>query len=380
MRVSETQSESANEIATQVRLLGHSGYGGTELRIFDPRPMVAYADNENDVVRLVREIEGQTPGTYVGVQPRPPHLFDKAPNRWKPATSRRETNCACDRDIEYITACFFDIDVISDERMQGYPASKQELARTLQAAQMLSRQDDLAGGATICCSGNGHYVLAPIVPISVAGDPEALRFGSFCRQLAERVSALVQGVRVDPVYNLSRVMRVMGTINRKAQPLPGRPHRTACFVTELIPNRSMALHHRILSAELPGRPMVTSLLSETIKCDLAKIEHCEFIAWCRQKPAEVTEPLWFALLTNLARLEGGSILAHEISHLDPYRYDHQTTEALIQRIIRRGYGPTSCSALKTLGFHCRRLGQCHARAPMYLTDLFSIWKERLHLF
>jgi len=47
MRVTTTHDEYAAEMVTQVRLLGHSGRGVTELRVFDSPPMVAYADGED---------------------------------------------------------------------------------------------------------------------------------------------------------------------------------------------------------------------------------------------------------------------------------------------------------------------------------------------
>ena len=192
-------------MVTQVRLLGHSGHGVTELRIFDPPPMVAYADSEDSVISLVRQMRPDASGIYLGVQPRPPHLFEQALNCWKPATSGMSGNCARDTDIEIITALFFDLDAVSNERSQGHPASQEELERTLEAELLLSRQDGLALASTICCSGNGHYVLAPILPISVSGHEEALRFKFFCNQLAGSVSGQVAGVRIDPVYNLSLI-------------------------------------------------------------------------------------------------------------------------------------------------------------------------------
>ena len=80
-------------------------------------------------------MDGQVSGIYVGVQPRPLDQFDEAPNCWKAARSAPKSNCACDRDIEFITACFFDIDVISEERMKGHPASDVELKRSYHAAE-----------------------------------------------------------------------------------------------------------------------------------------------------------------------------------------------------------------------------------------------------
>lgn len=374
MTRSGQNSTSVDDVRTQINLLGHSGFGVTELRVFDPRPMVAYAETADEAVDLVCQVEVRVSGIYMGVQPRPAHLFDRAPNCWTHAISGPRSNCACDVDIEYITALFFDVDVVSDERAKGCPASEKELDVTLKVAQSLGRKDGLAMAATICCSGNGHYVLAPIVPISVGGHEVAAQLKYFCSQMAAGSPMRVVGTRIDPVYNLSRVMRVMGTLNRKGQALPGRPHRRAHFVTEPVLAQSVVLHYAILNTEVPSVPLSKELSAGSIRCDLNKIEGCEFIRWCRQKPTEVTEPLWFALITNMARLEGGPGLAHEISCLDPYRYDHQTTETLIQRVIEREYSPASCLTLKALGFHCRRLGRCHARAPMYLTDLFSIWK------
>ena len=374
MRVTPVHDEYAAEMVTQVRLLGHSGHGVTECRTFGPPPKVAYADSEDSVINLVRQMEQEASGIYIGVQPRPPHLFDQAPNCWKPAASGANGNCARDADIEVITALFFDLDAVSDERSQGHPACQEELERTLEAALLLSRQDGLALASTICCSGNGHYVVTPIAPIAVAGNEEARKFKFFCSQLARRISGQVEGVRIDPVYNLSRVMRVMGTVNRKGHPVPGRFHRRAHFVTEPMPAQSAALHHMILNTEIPDVPTGAGISGGTIKCNLKRIESCEFIKWCRRYPTRVSEPQWFALITNLARLYGGPQLAHQISRLDSGRYDYRQTQRLIERIISAGYGASTCAALETMGFVCNRRARCHARAPMYLTDLFSIWK------
>ena len=78
----EIQIELQAPIQQHIRLLGHHDLGVNELRVFKPRPLVAYVDNPQDVVRLVREMDGYAHGIYIGVQPRPLRLFDKAPNRW----------------------------------------------------------------------------------------------------------------------------------------------------------------------------------------------------------------------------------------------------------------------------------------------------------
>ena len=370
--MNERQFEPELAIRLHRLILGHDRCGVAELRTFDEKPLVAYADSEDDIVRLAMELDGKVSGIYIGVQPRPLALFDKAPNRWEPALGKTESNCACDKDIEFITTCFFDIDVVSGERAKGHPASDKELQQSLQAANLLSRENGLALSSTICCSGNGHYVIVPILPISVDDNSISAKFKHFCNQLAARVASQVSGIKIDPVYNLSRVMRLMGTVNRKGQAIQERPHRRAHFVTEPVPAKSIALHHMILNAEITNHTSEKNMPSGTVKCDLSKIEQCEFIKWCRKYPMDVSEPQWFAMITNLAHLKDGPKLIHDISRLDMFRYDYPQTQRLIERVQERGYSPTSCKTIRNNGFYCPKFGQCQVRAPMYLTHLFSI--------
>jgi len=380
---SETESQGSKEICMHLRILGHKNNGVTELRIFDPVPMVAYVDNEDDAVRLAREMEGKTSGIYVGVQPRPPHLFDLAPNCWRPATSSPVRNCATDNDIEYITACYWDLDVVSEERGKGHPASDEELKQSLHAAELLSREEGLALNSTICCSGNGNYVLAPIVPISVDSLEVARQFKQCCQQITQKVASQIKGVKIDPVYNLSRVMRLMGTINGKGQAVEGRPHRRACFVTEPTQARSMALYYMILNTEVEYCKVAEWQLQKVVRCDLNKLKNCEFIQWCRKYPELVTEPLWFGLITNLTYLDGGIKLIHEISRLDMVRYDYSNTQRIIQRVFDKGYKPITCKNLVDIAltcprnsrFNCSKLTKCPARAPMYLATLHTVYKR-----
>ncbi|MFH1613774.1 MAG: hypothetical protein ABIG61_01640 [Planctomycetota bacterium] len=239
-------------IKKHLQLLGHEGFGVTELRVFNPRPKVAYVDNIKNALRLVQEMVGYAHGIYIGVQPRPLRLFDKAPNRWAKAVSNPGSNCACDSDIEFITACFWDIDVVSEARKHGHPASEEELLESLDAADLLSRQVGLALTSTICFSGNGHYVLTPIVPIKVDNKEIAHKFRVFCQQLAMKASDYDSAVKFDPVFNLSRIMRLMGTLNLKGTPIENRSYRTANFVTKPVKSQSMLLHNMIIDTEAPS--------------------------------------------------------------------------------------------------------------------------------
>ena len=374
-----SDNETKQAMQTHFQMLGHRHLGITELRIFTPRPMVAYADNDYDFTRLCLEMDGKIPGVFVGVQPRPPHLFEKAPNRWVLARGGPDRNCACDDDIEYITTLFFDIDVVSPERQNGHPASEIELQRTLKTAKELACQGTLSQSSTVLCSGNGHYVLAAVQAIPVDGSEVARQFRAFCHSLAARLEVNSANFRIDPVYNPSRVMRVTGTINLKGEPSPERPHRRAHFVTEPVFAGSEGLFRMILNTEVEprGLPEDDRFSANTIKCNLDRIETCCFIHYCRQHPQKLTEPQWFGLITNLAHLEGGQSLIHEISRLDPQRYEYGKTQRVIKRVISSGYQPMSCQTLvnntghchSREAFSCPRIGKCPSRAPMYMTSL-----------
>ena len=49
--------------------------------------------------------------------------------------------------------------------------------------------------------------------LPVDGNEAARKFRRFCHQLVGKIAGQVHGVKIDPVYNAGRVMRLMGTIN-----------------------------------------------------------------------------------------------------------------------------------------------------------------------
>ena len=277
---------------------------------------------------------------------------------------------------------FIDIDVVSSARNAGYTASDEELKQSLLAARLISRQDGLALSSTICCSGNGHYVIAPLVAITVNDDEIARKFKLFCQHLVD-VGHNIDGIKIDPVFNSSRVMRLMSTSNRKGITAQGRSHRRAYWQTKPLCTPSMDLHFMLLATEAERINSSIRQIPRGIRCDLTKLEKCRFIQWCRRYPSLVSEPQWFGLIANLACLEGGIRLIHEISALDHTRYDAQTTEYVISRVLDAGYKPTACENLNCRvpnpsnkgGFCCALMDHCPARAPMYLATLHTIYER-----
>ncbi len=383
MIYSSTQSISSlppeKAIATHYHLLGHRDLGCTELRIFTPCPMVAYTDNADDSVRLCQAWDGRTTGIYVGVNPRPVDpFFEWAPNRWVGAHSYPTSNCAADKDIEWLSTVFIDIDAISPIRRQGLPASPSELMATDQLAAIIATGAFRYANPVMARSGNGTYLVVPIVPVPIDSLQVGQQYTAYYRNLQQQYSSQVEQVRIDNVSNLSRVMRVIGTINKKGTPQPpDRIHRHSCFLSHPARTPSMDIHRQITHCDITPDQVAPSPIppaTTLIIGNLTQLERCHFIRWCRRFPHLVSQPQWFGLITNLACLHGGDQLIHEISSLDKQRYTFSETQQLIDRVRRMGYHPVRCSHLiqsdsGTYGcFRCSAIENCHARAPFEMAS------------
>jgi putative DNA primase/helicase len=75
---------------------------------------------------------------------------------------------------------------------------------------------------------------------------------------------------------------------------------------------------------------------------------CDFVRWARDHQASVSEPLWHALLSNLARCHGGREAAHAFSREYP-GYTPQETDTKFDH-ARQGSKPVTCARIQALGF------------------------------
>jgi hypothetical protein len=89
------------------------------------------------------------------------------------------------------------------------------------------------------------------------------------------------------------------------------------------------------------------------KEDLARVvKFCPFIQWClAQAEKGLPEPLWYAMISNLCRFEGGRELIHEISAKDPAkgRYNFDETEDKIQQALENS-GPIGYDTIVAWGW------------------------------
>lgn len=197
---------------------------------------------------------------------------------------------------------------------------------------------------TICIdTGNGYHVYWKLKePIKIENVGDIKKIESYNKGIGKIIGG-------DPnAYELSKCLRLPDTINVKD---PANP----------IPVRIMWIKPEIqydLSAfdEFKEKNSTTSFSSmnngkkhpqEKIK-DI--IENCLFIRWTKEHQSEVSEPLWFAMVSNVMCLENGNNIVHEFSNQHP-NYNFNETERKIKYALEFGK-PHTCGNIQQQGFNC----------------------------
>lgn len=78
----------------------------------------------------------------------------------------------------------------------------------------------------------------------------------------------------------------------------------------------------------------------------ALVEKCTFIKHCRDNGATLSEPLWYAMLSNVVRLVNGVSIAHQLSRIFPKYSKKETDQKILQAM--NASAPTSCRKIKEL--------------------------------
>ena len=92
-------------------------------------------------------------------------------------------------------------------------------------------------------------------------------------------------------------------------------------------------------------------------------KRCSFISHCKRNAKTLSEPDWYAMITNLALFEGGEDAIHKLSR--PYPgYSPEQTQAKIDHFHRSGTKPMTCARIAERGFKCPKLKKgCACKSP-----------------
>ncbi|MCG8417264.1 MAG: hypothetical protein MJE77_04885 [Proteobacteria bacterium] len=219
------------DVRASYRFLSHSAHGCTELRAIRPGGglvRIGYYDNEDDFVASCRSLNGRA-NIYVGIQPRPMSFLRRSRNALSTTAKG-----AKDTDIQWITALILDVDPV---RAAHTASTDLELSKARERAQKIAHKVVSRGyrAPVLTMSGNGCHLWFAIPPRSVsASNREELteRLRLFESKVRERFSD--ESIAIDSIYNLSRIIKVIGTKSIKGRPTPSRPHRTSHSLSEFV--------------------------------------------------------------------------------------------------------------------------------------------------
>jgi hypothetical protein len=199
----------------ELRMLNLDGRGGTASGYFDQPALLAEA-----ALRFNRRAEG----IYITLNPVPASLLSRGNNR----VQERAKHTTTDADV--LRRVWFPID-LDPARPSGISASEHEHQAALEQARRVREwlSSEWGWHAPIFAdSGNGAHLLYAIDLPNDAASTDLLK-----RCLAALASRFdTEAVKLDQsVYNAARIWKLYGSVARKGEHLPQRPHRLAQMIS-----------------------------------------------------------------------------------------------------------------------------------------------------
>ena len=204
-------------------------------------------------------------GAYATLNPVNPALLARANNRLAPA--KRDCSTA---DGDILARRWLPIDCDPD-RPAGISSTDAEHGAALALAREI--RDGLASlgwpEPMMLDSGNGAQMLYRVdLPTDDGGLVQ--------KAIAEIAKGSNAAVHVDlSVFNPARIWRIPGTMNRKGDPIPDRPHRMAAILD--VPKNIRAVTREQLASIIPGTPAQAEHIpasADGFDADHWVAEHC----------------------------------------------------------------------------------------------------------
>lgn len=204
----------------------------------------------------------------------------------------------------------------------------------------------------IVYTGNGlHFIIGIRNPITDEDyfDDHRVYYKGLCANINTALERSGLSGKADPsIWSVARLLRLPLTENRKKD--KGIKHAT--LINDNIEPQDTDI------IKLSGIPIVPMgafisdrMLQQMPIADSDGVqEGCDFLKWCLDNQAKVSEPQWYAMLSILGRLPDGQELAHAYSMGHPMYNEAETNLKLEQAI--ESSGPRTCDNIGTLWDGC----------------------------
>ena len=175
-----------------------------------------------------------------------------------------------------------------------------------------------------------------------------------------------RGWKFDPVADLARVLRIPGTLNHKSDP----PKQAVVIEASLTRYPLSAFEkHADTQEEYSGSKISFVPNPDLVGPAKRILDGCGFIRYCRDDSANLPEPAWYAMVTNVAPASDGIEAVHELS-AEYGDYSIEETDRKIRHALEQNK-PHGCQYIREcLGFDCPA-GGCGVKAPV----VFSLYTK-----
>lgn len=180
-----------------------------------------------------------------------------------------------------------------------------------------------------------------------------------------RQNAAQYGWHLDSVADLTRVLRVPGTLNYKDKTNP-----KICQVIEWSDGCYSVSDFDELADIIESKPIDTTVRNERFKRLPTDgpaeymTANCAFIQHCEVNAVKLSYAEWLAMITNVVRAVDGVQAVHQLSALDKKRYNQQVTDQKIDEVCANIANPQGCQYIQSaLGFTGCPDGGCGVNAP-----------------
>lgn len=167
------------------------------------------------------------------------------------------------------------------------------------------------------------------------------------------------GWKIDNVSSIEHLLRVPGTFNHKAEPVP----------VEIVEMNDFRYNPEAFLEFLDDIPQDEP---KSAGPDVERgriheiIERCHFLRHCRDDAASLPEPSWFCMTCALCFVGGSRPIIHELSKNYPGYTGRETDEKILEAMKQTG--PMTCRAIQeTTGFECPS-GGCGVKCPVHLMN------------
>jgi len=267
----------------------------------------------------------------------------------------KDNNRPLANNVSFIPCLWMDIDILG-------PAHKQtDLPATVEEA--LSILPEFLQPSIVVWTGNGMHMYWLLKEIWIFDTQEEnLRASNLMIRLQAYIKslALERGWKFDSTADLSRVLRVPGTINHKLG------QKQPVYITNF--NEEIRYDPSELEDLIPDIDFRSEITNHgaferrsTDESSDLMIANCEFLQHCLHHAQTITYGEWLSMLTNVVRGTDGVDKCHELSSPDKGRYTPKGTDFRISEALKMN--PHTCDYIRaTHGFQCPS-GGCGVKSP-----------------